>query len=272
MINYTITTRTAHNRADQNMAISLIGGGRQTPLITLNNPKKNDFESGATDVFEVRAVKVGHVSEIQILYEPGAASSDWTFEWVKVVKHGGGKDEAESIFTNGSFSGQTGTQSGPFHIYSKGHPTQQMVTMHETKKSNVSDILKKALSGRLHPNIKFHLADAQYYFPSMERVKEILAKSKAETSVWTPEVYDCDDFAVALKHAFVSAARTEKMLPCAHASGMLWGALHSGGGHAINWVITGDHQLHFIEPQSDVIFSPDSEKGKDFHDIHFIMA
>ena len=130
----------------------------------------------------------------------------------------------------------------------------------------VHQLLIKKLSGKLDSSFQIYLADEKYYCPPMKDVREIIENSSLDRKSWVEERFDCDDFAIVLKSHFAESAYANGKRRAAHAMGIVWGIFDEP--HAINWVITSNKQLHFIEPQTDEIFSP----RKSDHGIWFLMS
>ena len=135
----------------------------------------------------------------------------------------------------------------------------------------VRGIVNESLTGKFWPSFNLYLGDAEYYCPPKRDVEEILELSKVDRYQWTEDLFDCDDFAHVLKAHFAEAAYKDGQRRKAHCFGVVWGSLPDA--HAINWVITDDRQLWFIEPQSvarreDKIFSP----RKNDRDIYFMLC
>jgi len=132
-----------------------------------------------------------------------------------------------------------------------------------------SDLRRKvtlALSGKLRHDFNFHIPDSEYYLTPMEDVKRLVERDKIDRREYASEVGDCDDFAFLLKAAFIRHAWDEGKRRAPHSVGIIWGMLPHG--HAINWVLTRQEGLYFIEPQTDEIFKP----RKTDKDIWMMMA
>ena len=94
-----------------------------------------------------------------------------------------------------------------------------------------------------------HLPDREFYCPSWQYTQRIIADNAVNTMRYTAERFDCDDFAWLLKSAFVEDAYRNGERRAAHCFGVAHGLFPLP--HAINWVITDDQRLRFIEPQTD---------------------
>lgn len=123
------------------------------------------------------------------------------------------------------------------------------------------DVLKTLVSklGQVFDkNIQIHLADGNYYLPSVPEVKEILDDDDLNLTKYIPEVSDCDDYSLLLKAEFVVRQNMyRKESP--YCFGEIWGEFPNP--HAINIFIDNNHQVWFVEPQTDEIF-PLSERIK----------
>lgn len=130
----------------------------------------------------------------------------------------------------------------------------------------VRQVVVRRLAGKFDSAFQLYLADERYYLPPECDVKEIVVNSKLDQRTWCAERFDCDDFALVMKAHFCEAAYADGKRRAAHCFGIVWGMLPDA--HAINWVITSDGVLRFIEPQTGRIFLP---RKKD-HGIWFMMA
>lgn len=134
------------------------------------------------------------------------------------------------------------------------------------KKKEVRRIIRKATRCKRKIWNRIYLPDAEYYLPPMADVDRVLAESAVNRKRWVEERFDCDDFAKVLAADFARDAYKDGTRRSAYCMGVVWGQLP--GPHAINWVITDDKRLHFIEPQNDQVFKPrKTDKG-----IWLIMA
>jgi hypothetical protein len=122
------------------------------------------------------------------------------------------------------------------------------------------------LGPKLARNFGFYIADASYYCTPLADAREIIQASKVDRKTWTAEKFDCDDFAHVLKAHFAEAAYKDGARRKAHCFGVVWGSLP--GPHAINWIVTSDRKLRFVEPQNDRIFFP---RATD-RDVYFMLV
>lgn len=72
------------------------------------------------------------------------------------------------------------------------------------------------------------------------------------------EVNDCDDASLLFKSALVKSAGTDWKVKYPYAAGIVFG--HIPTPHAINWFITPEKRLKFLEPQSGETFNPKGDK------------
>lgn len=121
--------------------------------------------------------------------------------------------------------------------------------------NEVEQIIRETLGDRLPANQVIHLPDAEYFLPPLQDVVEILRFSEVDRRKFINEINDCDDYAHCLKADFILAAYAEGKRRAPYAMGIIWGKLPKP--HAQNWIITDDGVLRIIEPQTDVILSPD---------------
>jgi len=99
------------------------------------------------------------------------------------------------------------------------------------------------------------LVDTIYYAPSVQYARRIIAKEQIHRRTYAKDRYDCDDFAITLKNAFVEDAYRHGERRAAHLFGIAKGLLP--GPHQMNWMINDDGILRFVEPQTGEIFLPD---------------
>jgi hypothetical protein len=94
------------------------------------------------------------------------------------------------------------------------------------------------------------MPDSKYYLPPVSYVKEILEVNAIDKKKYVSQSGDCDDFSYLLKSLFIKLRLTtgEPM-----AFGIIHGMLPTG--HSINFFLDDNKQLHFIEPQSDRMYS-----------------
>ena len=158
------------------------------------------------------------------------------------------------------------------NIYALRGPAPFKLIPARLKSSEVEDIIKRDLKGRLSGDVKIRLADAHYVAPPLSHAKNVIQKSSVDRLKWKKERFDCDDFALVLKSDFAMDASKELEFSAGYAFGILWGTWVKHGGHAINWMITDDLKLRLIEPQNDKIFFPDDSDGEDFNEIYFMIS
>jgi hypothetical protein len=135
-------------------------------------------------------------------------------------------------------------------------------------------LVSERLKGKLGKKFCLHMADVNYYLPPKKDIDKIINGSKMkETSKLAGNVrgerFDCDDFALLLKARFSYAAYRDKKYPnIPHCFGIVWGLLPFPFPHSLNWYVTDDHQLWFVEPQRHHSFKP---RARDKH-INFMMV
>lgn len=113
----------------------------------------------------------------------------------------------------------------------------------------VREIIKAQLGSRMTSHSHIHLADIEYYCPSVQYMITMLGQDLLDTRNYASERFDCDDFAWVLKARFCLDAYKDGRRRAAHAAGIVWGKLPHP--HAMCWVITDDLKLRLIEPQND---------------------
>lgn len=140
--------------------------------------------------------------------------------------------------------------------------------------SNLRALLVRRLGPKLAPQCTFRLADANYYCPPIADLRKIVRKDKADRKEWISQKFDCDDFALALKYAFIKDAYRKKKRRAPYCVGMIWGNLRSPQGvtsisvHALNVAVTNRYNVVFIEPQNDLIFPP-RERDRNIEFVYF---
>lgn len=123
---------------------------------------------------------------------------------------------------------------------------------------DVLKILVSKLGQVFDKNIQIHLSDGNYHLPSVPEVNEILNDDDLNLTKYVSELMDCDDYALLLKAEFVVRQNMyRKENP--YCFGEVWGEFPTP--HAINLFIDNNHQVWFVEPQTDEIF-PLNEKIK----------
>ena len=111
------------------------------------------------------------------------------------------------------------------------------------------------LKNKISCSFSLHIADDEYYCPPMSDAKEVIEESKLDRKKWAGRRFDCDDFAFVLKAHFAEASYAHSERRAAHCFGIIWG--HTPDEHAINWVVTDEMKLYFVEPQTDDVCVPD---------------
>jgi hypothetical protein len=120
--------------------------------------------------------------------------------------------------------------------------------------------LKKIITEKCHieDNCIWNYGDAEYILPSLEEVKEILAKSPINTYSYIPNGHDCEDFSRELKTWLSKRGIGNLALSFIEVNQYnVDGKLVSA--HGINLVVTKEHDVYFIEPQTDEIFDPKAD-------------
>lgn len=141
-------------------------------------------------------------------------------------------------------------------------------------RNELRDLVSRELDGRLDENFCLHMADIKYYLSSKDDIDEIINGSKIREmtdSVGNTrgERFDCDDFALLLKARFSYAAYRDTRYPnFPHCFGIVWGMLPFPFPHSLNWYVTVDKELWFVEPQRHKPFKP---RPRDKY-IHFMMV
>lgn len=123
---------------------------------------------------------------------------------------------------------------------------------------DVKFIIQKSLGTKLHQNAIIVLADAKYTTISEYKISEIYMDSGLRNFQYREEVNDCDDASLLFKSALVKSAGNDWKVKYPYAAGIVFGNIPTP--HAINWFITPEMRLKFIEPQSGEIFNPKGDR------------
>ncbi len=134
-------------------------------------------------------------------------------------------------------------------------------------RQEVSELISNQLATVLGRRNGIYLADADYFCTPLENALEIISHSKTDQLTWVEEVFDCDDFAHALKAVFTQAAYKDGRRRPPHCFGIVWGLI-DGKSHAFNWMVNSDLTLRFVEPQNHDVF----ELGPEIANVEFILG
>lgn len=117
-------------------------------------------------------------------------------------------------------------------------------------------LIRTTLAAKLTPTALLRFGDNSYYLPSRRELALILRESQADRKQHMLERYDCDDFAYAVKGEMTAHAYDVGELRYGLCVGLAWGRFDwmTVAGQAVNWAITCDEAMWFIEPQTDDIF------------------
>ena len=128
----------------------------------------------------------------------------------------------------------------------------------------VKMILNAQLSERVSPQLLVILSDSNYTTIFPDKVSEIYNKTGLKTSEYRPDVFDCENFSQVMLGEVMKSSKSDWSVKYQYAFGIVYGYIPTP--HAINWFITPDKYLMFLEPQSGEIFKPKGTK------IFFIYA
>lgn len=134
-------------------------------------------------------------------------------------------------------------------------------------RQQVRQLISNQLGALLGRRCGLYFADAEYYCTPIDNARDIIAHSATDQLTWVEEVFDCDDFAHALKAVFTQATYKEGRRRLPHCFGIIWGVL-DGKSHAFNWMVNSDRTLRFVEPQNHEVF----EVGPNITSIEFILG
>ncbi len=139
-------------------------------------------------------------------------------------------------------------------------------------------LVESALAGSLSNNWCLHSSDSRYYLPTLEEARTIIENSNmarlasAESATDRGEIFDCDDFSLLLKARFAYAAyrNRDRHVNAPYCFGIVWGLLPFPFPHSLNWMVTDDRELHFIEPQRQEIIP--RERYANYRFINFMLV
>lgn len=118
----------------------------------------------------------------------------------------------------------------------------------------VRAILKEALGSILNPQGLIILSDKGYTTIDAQSVSKVFSRSKLSSVSYRPEVHDCEDYAMTMLVEINNFGYNNWKLKYGYAFGIVYGDFPTP--HAINWFITPEKEVLFIEPQSGEIFKP----------------
>lgn len=128
--------------------------------------------------------------------------------------------------------------------------------------NSVRGTVQQHLSGKFASDPGIRFGDGTYYLPTLQEVQEILQQSQSDRRTWLAERFDCDDFAYVLKGEMSIHSYDTGDLRFGLCVGMVWGNFDwVSGYHAVNWFISNDGVLRFIEPQSDAMYEASRCRG-----------
>ena len=116
----------------------------------------------------------------------------------------------------------------------------------EWQKVDYTFILEKLLE--VFPFAKIYLSDRYYYTCPKLDIATFLVDDKTDQQKYQTEVFDCDDFSFRLMGQFHTKPYSSL------AFGIAWSR-----SHAYNIVVVTSEGVFLIEPQSDVVFKPNSD-------------
>ena len=128
-------------------------------------------------------------------------------------------------------------------------------------RADLKKLVKSSLKGLLSKKWNLHSSDSRYYLPSLDEAQTIIDSSNMK-QLASPggakgrgECFDCDDFSLLLKARFAYAAYKNKNehVNAPYCFGIVWGLLPFPFPHSLNWMVTNDETLYFIEPQRQEI-------------------
>ena len=110
------------------------------------------------------------------------------------------------------------------------------------------------LGERMRKDCIVKLSDPFYTPISESEVEEMFNKSGLKNKKYVPHLFDCENFAKAFVSVVEEHARRSRKTKYQYAFGIVYGDIPTP--HAINWFITPEEKVMFMEPQSGEIFHP----------------
>lgn len=122
------------------------------------------------------------------------------------------------------------------------------------KNQDLKALIRRQLANKLTPSSIILLTDEQFTAIDKYRVMDIYQRSGLNSNKFKKEKHDCDDFALLLKAKFIEAVASDHSTAHAYAFGIVMGNMPTP--HAVNWFLTPDMEILFIEPQTGDIMKP----------------
>lgn len=144
--------------------------------------------------------------------------------------------------------------------------------------TELQTLVNKTLENQLVRGLQLHTADSRYCLPSYAGAETIIRNSRMKemadpgSSAMRGQSFDCDDFSLLLKARFAYAAYrdSENYRNRPYCFGIAWGLLPFPFPHSMNWMVTDDRRLYFIEPQREEIIPLD--QCRNYRYINFMMV
>ncbi len=97
------------------------------------------------------------------------------------------------------------------------------------------------------------LSDGTFQLVDTQNLRDFLASDSINKRQYIAEKHDCDDYSYELM-GHVSDWNPDNTF------GIVWGNNVNGDGHAWNFFIDENKNIKYVEPQTDTIFDPSTEK------------
>ena len=110
------------------------------------------------------------------------------------------------------------------------------------------------LGERMRKDCIVILSDPYYTPISESHINEIYERAGLRNKKYIPDLFDCDNYAMAMTVSVAEHARRSRKTRYQYAFGIVYGDIPTL--HAINWFITPEEKVMFMEPQSGEIFHP----------------
>jgi hypothetical protein len=137
-------------------------------------------------------------------------------------------------------------------------PYYQPVYWNGTDEVDLIDIINRSFGHLIKGDQSPIILDSHYYCPSEEFAQKIIDEFIAQHLVYTSQSFDCEDFCLKLKCAFIDDIYEFGIRTMPYCVGMITGQ-NTNGGHAINVIVLNDgvnFVVKFVDPQIGKLVDP----------------
>jgi hypothetical protein len=290
-VKYQIHTRTIE-KSDAPVELRIIGERGETGWLTLDEPDRDDFEAGASDRFAKQARDVGTVTG-GVVRLNAEGSGRWVFGYVHVAniaQMGPGRPvitrEMDVALALGCPPG------GPTGCSPLTVSGWDELPLQPTRGKEIRRLLLDHLGDRLGPGgrvmhtqaswnpqgqpdpnrwsslIQLNEWSAHHYLDLKDGLKLI---EGADVKRFTQGTYAMDPAAALVRALIVEHDTHDRSQVGPFAVGTMhghWETSPSGlSGEVANWMVTGDQNLYFIDPQTHTVIDAQSAAGKAIRNI-----